>query len=400
MKTIPILCLAAAVAAFMSCVTTSTAEARIDSLDTGRPVSEKPIRADAVPADTTSQADIQTAHEMNTFLANGRAAAASGKYAEAIRNYLTALSLADRAGRSAEIAASARETRIELESIGTSLSLQPQAHWLDGDGVQIEGDCLTAGTERGLNPSVILTFTSGTGKYVIADAPVRFSFITGTGRIVETVTTDEYGQANSSILSFDSPSAKHVIRAVVEFSVPGFTYTFENTFRDFVYLPPARTATLLAAERSALGISTNPLVLDETFNALKGLEMKFSPYNAVLIESDFASLYDGDQELVARFGRETGSSYLFIVSVECNDVRQIEMNGKLYDLYASFATANFRIIRVSDRRIVYSLPIDRVRGQGANGPAAVENVFRVAREQLSAMLRTRIGEIERALGGV
>lgn len=393
MKTILLVCLAATVAVFTSCVTAGTADNRIDPFDSGRPTAEGRNRAESVDPDRTTL-------EAETFLANGRAAAASGKYAEAIRNYVTVLAFADGAGKNAEIAASGREARTELESIGAALSLQPQAQWLDEGGVQIEGDCLTAGTGQSLNPGVLLTLTAGIGTYVVADAPIRFTFRTGSGAIVGTVTTDAYGQANSTILSFDSPAEKHVIRAVVEFSVPGFTYTFENTFRDFVYLPPARTATLLVSEKSELGVSTNPLVLDEAFNAFEGLGLEFSPYNAALMENDFTALYGGDQDMIARFGRETGASYLFIVSIECHDVRQAAVHGRTYEIFASFATANFRIIRAGDRRILYSLPLDRIRGQGPSGPAAVEDVFRTAREELTAAIRSRIREIEHALGGV
>ena len=118
------------------------------------------------------------------------------------------------------------QTAAELERIGAALSLKPQSFWVDTNGLQVKGDSGNAGKDGGLNPGIVLTVQSDGAKYVVSDAPVSFSFIKGSGRLVDTVTTDEYGQANSSIIGFDDTAEEFVIRASVEYSVDGFTSGF------------------------------------------------------------------------------------------------------------------------------------------------------------------------------
>ena len=49
--------------------------------------------------------------------------------------------------------------------------------------------------------------------------------------------------------------------------------------KSFVYVPPARRATILVLERSPEGLSRPPTILDPVFNALKGTAFDLSHFD-------------------------------------------------------------------------------------------------------------------------
>ena len=112
---------------------------------------------------------------------------------------------------------------------------------------------------------------------------------------------------------------------------------------------------------------------------------------------DFDLLYNGSRELAGRIGNDTGVSYLFILMIDCYDVRQISMNGKAYDIFSSYATAGLRVVRVSDGRIVYSLAVEKVRGQGNDTESSVRDVFAKSRQELSSALKMKLSELGTAI---
>ncbi len=78
----------------------------------------------------------------------------------------------------------------------------------------------------------------------------------------------------------------------------------------------------------------------------------------------------GKSKALASLGVDAGSPYAAFVLVEVAPSRQMELNGKKYNIFTAAARLNFRLVR-SDGSIVYSLPIDEIKGQGGTQEAAV-----------------------------
>jgi hypothetical protein len=333
--------------------------------------------------------------EMTGYLAKAQDAADSNHLAEAIRSYVTVLALAEESP-SKEAEAKAKEAAAQLTQIGTRLSLEPSSEWVDPKGSQIAGDSRKLGKEGGLAPAVYLFENFGTGKSPVGDAPILFQFVTNTGSLVSFVTTDAYGKANTTVAKVEEPGKNAVIRAYPAFRARGKTYAFQSVFRDFAYLPPANVVKVLASESSESGPSDNPGTVDAVASVLKESGLEAAPFNAKLAPEAFRKAYGGDVKALASLGVNSSSPYAAFVLVEVAPPRQMEMNGKKYNIFTASTSINFRMVR-ADGSIVYSLPIDGVKGQGGNKEASVADAYKRARNAIGTELRKRLDDLKDSL---
>lgn len=333
--------------------------------------------------------------EMNSYLQKAQDAADSNHLAEAIRSYVTVLALADESP-SPESKAKADAAGVELARIGTRLTLEPSSEWMDAKGAQIAGSSRSLGKEGGLSPSVYLFESFGTGKSPVADAPILFQFVKNAGSLVAFVTTDAYGKANTTIAKLGEPGSDAVVRAFPVFKARGKSYAFQSVFRDFAYLPPANVVKILALESSELGASDNPRTVDAVAKALKQTGLQILPFNAKLATEDFRRAFAGETKALATFGVDAASPYAAFVLVEVAAARQMELNGKKYNIYTAAATLSFRLVR-SDGSIVYSLPLDGVKGQGGTKEATIADAYKRASEAIGPELQKRLDDLRAAL---
>ncbi len=335
------------------------------------------------------------AEEMDSYLSKAQDAADSNHLSEAIRSYVTVLAIADE-NPSPDAEAKADRASAELARIGTRLTLEPASDWVDASGTQIAGSSRSLGKEGGLSPGVYLFENIGFGKSPVADAPIYFQFIKNSGSLVAFVTTDAYGKANTTVAMLEEPGKDAVIRAFPVFKARGKSYAFQTAFRDFAYLPPANVVRVLALESSELGISDNPRTIDPAAAALQRAGLQVLPFNAKLAPDDFRKAFAGEAKALASLGVDSGSPYAALVLVEVAAARQIELDGKKYNIFTASASLLFRLVR-SDGSIVYSLPIDGLKGQGGTAEAAVDDAFKKAGEALGPELQKRQDDLTTAL---
>ena len=173
----------------------------------------------------------------------------------------------------------------------------------------------------------------------------------------------------------------------------GKSFAFHSVFRDFAYLPPANVVKVFALESSDLGLSENPRTIDAVASALKKAGLQVLPINAKLAAEDFRGAYSGEAEALASLGLDASTPYAAFVLVEVAQARQVELNGKKYNIFTASATLNFRLVR-SDGSIVFSLPIDGIKGQGATEEAAVADAYRRAGESVGAALQKKFDSLK------
>ena len=333
--------------------------------------------------------------EMSSYLTKAQDAADSNHLAEAIRSYVTVLALAEESP-SADAKSKADKASAELTRIGTRLTLEPAGEWVDSKGAQIAGSARSLGKEGGLSPAVYLFESFGTGKSPVADAPVYFQFMKNAGSLVAFVTTDAYGKANTTVAKVDEPGSDAVIRAFPVFKARGKSYAFQSVFRDFAYLPPANVVKVLALESSEFGVSDNPRSVDPVAKELKQTGLQILPYNAKLATESFRKAYAGEVKALSSLGIDAASPYAAFVLVEVAPAKQMELNGKKYNIFTAAATLNFRLVR-SDGTIVYSFSLDGVKGQGNSKETAVTDGYRRSGEAVGPELQKRLGELRTSL---
>jgi len=187
-----------------------------------------------------------------------------------------------------------------------------------------------------------------------------------------------------------------VIRAYPAFTVRGFTYTFRTVQRDFSYLPPSNVAKVVALERGPEGAAANPQVLDSVASLLKGAGLATSPLDGKLLGSGFDKAFGGDPAALRSLSAASGASYFAFVISEAGAPRQMEYGGKKYNIFSCECKTTLRIIR-DDGTIVFTLPLNAIKGQGGTPQASVADSFAKARETLAAELDKRITEIKKAV---
>lgn len=333
--------------------------------------------------------------EASTLMEKARAAIDSNHLAEAIGSYVSVIAIHEESPAPATRAL-ADAAASELARIGSRLSIEPGSEWVDAKGGQLAGASRGVGKDGSLSPSVYLYENFGAGKSPVADAPIYFEFARNSGSVVALVSTDAYGKANTTIARLDEPGKEALVRAYPLFRARGKAYAFKSVFRDFSYLPPANIARIIALESSEFGASDNPQIVDALSQGLRPLGLQFVPYNGKLAQDSFRRAFGGDRAALSSFGAVAEEPYAAFVLVEVSPVRQMELNGKKYNIFTAEVAATFRLVR-ADGTIVYALPLDRLKGQGGTPEAAAQDALRRAREALAPELERRLPAIKAAL---
>jgi hypothetical protein len=335
---------------------------------------------------------------MKEFFSSGTARIDEGNVMEGARQLVAVLAEAESLINPPRDAMDlARGAEAALTSLGAALAMDSGLEWVDQGKNQLSASALEAGSPTGLQPSVILSYNMGRGRTLVAGAPILFEFVKGGGVLTGFVSTNEYGQATCSIARLDSQTQESVIRAGVVFTIDGFSYRMQGVQRDFVYVPPARRATILALERLPRGTNQPPIILDPVYNALKGVAFDFSHYDGVLMGDAFMRVFSGDPKAIQALGMQKEVSYLVMVLNDCTAVNQVVLDGKTYNIFKSQTTATTRIIRVADGKILYSGAVQGVPGQGGDAAkAGLEGLRRAATEMADKLLKD-LAEINAAL---
>ena len=348
----------------------------------------------------SAREDEQLLGRLSEYLENGRDKIDQGSISEGISQLVAVLAEAEAAGRVTEgIAQVVDQAETQLGKIAAGLSLEPGMEWLDDEKNQITGSSLEVGGERSLNPSVIVTFNYGAGKVLVPAAPILFAFVQGSGLLTGYVAANDYGQANCAVASLDNPNQETIIRASLVYRVKGYEYAFHGVTRDFVFVPPARRATILVMEKAGDTMQQDPVILDSVYNTLKRIAFDFSQYNGILLGEDFMKVFGGDPQAIRRLGLEKEVSYLVMVLNDGYYVGQVELAGKKYNIFKSQTTATTRIIRVQDGKILYSGTVQGVPGQGGATDKAVLDGFRNAAQAMAEKLESEFQQIDKALAG-
>lgn len=337
---------------------------------------------------------------MGEFLENGMQKIDQGAISEGISQLVAVLAEKSKlSSTSPEIEEFAFQAETELAKLGAALEIEAGMEWLDDEKNQISASSLDGGTDKGLNPGVMLTLNLGGGKALVSGAPIFFEFIKGTGLLTSFVNTNDYGQATCTIARLEDNKQENIVRASLIYRIKGYSYTFKGLERDFVYLPPARKATILVMEKAGNRVAEDPVILDSVFNKLKEVAFDFSHYNGVLIGNDFMKVFGGEVQAIKKMGLEKEVSYLVMILNDGYYVKQVEMSGKKYNIFKSQTTATTRIIRVSDGTILYSGTVQGVGGQGGDNQKAVLDGFRRAADSMAEKIEEDIKEIMKALNG-
>ncbi len=352
------------------------------------------------PKQATATGDGELAGRLNEYLENGLAKIEQGAISEGINQLVTILAEAEEAGStSGDIRAIVDAAETELTKIAAGLEMEPGTEWMEANKNQISASSIDVGTENSLNPSVILTYNFGSGKALITGAPIYFEFVQGSGLLTNFVATNDYGQSNCAIARLDNPNGENIVRASLVYRVKGYSYPFQGITKDFVFVPPARKATILVMEKAGDRIQEDPVILDSVYNRLKEMAFDFSQYNGVLLGDAFMKVFGGDPSEIRRMGLEKEVSYLVMVLNDGYYVNQVELGGKKYNIFKSQTTATTRIIRVSDGKIMYSGTVQAVGGQGGSEEKAVLDGFRNAAQAMAEKLDADYPEIDSALAG-
>ena len=350
--------------------------------------------------ETAAKSDGELAQRLNEYLENGLAKVEQGTISEGINQLVTILAEAQSAGSSSgDIRAIVDTAETELTKIAAGLEMEAGTEWVDANKNQISASSIDVGTGNSLNPSVILTYNFGSGKALITGAPIYFEFVQGSGLLTNFVATNDYGQSNCAIARLDNPNSENIVRASLVYRAKGYSYPFQGITKDFVYVPPARKATILVMEKAGERIQDDPVILDSVYNRLKDMAFDFSQYNGVLLGDAFLKVFGGDPNEIRRMGLEKEVSYLVMVLNDGYYVNQVELGGKKYNIFKSQTTATTRIIRVSDGKIMYSGTVQAVGGQGGSEDKAILDGFRNAAQAMSEKLDTDYPEIDRVLAG-
>jgi len=350
--------------------------------------------------ESTALGDDVLAQRLNEFLENGLEKLDKGAISEGINQLVSVLAEADAAGSSSgDIRAIVNTAETELTKIAAGLEMEAGTEWVDANKNQISASAIDVGTEHSLNPSVILTYNFGAGKALVTGAPIYFEFVQGSGLLTNFVSTNDYGQANCAIARLENPNTETLIRASLIYRVKGYSYPFRGITKDFVFVPPARKATILVMEKAGDKIQDDPVILDSVYNRLKDTAFDFSQYNGVLLGDEFMKVFGGDPSSIKRMGLEKEVSYLVMVLNDGYYVNQVELGGKKYNIFKSQTSATTRIIRVSDGKIMYSATVQAVGGQGGSEDKAILDGFRKAAQAMAEKLETDYPEIDGVLAG-
>jgi hypothetical protein len=299
----------------------------------------------------------------------------------------------ERAEERGELVRSAEGT---LTAIASRLTLEPADDWLSAHD-QVAGKLRDLSSGSGLQPSVRLVINYDAGKAVVADAPIRFSFLEGKGELVSVADTDSYGRASTTVRSLSRVDRPIVIRAMLVVSSRGAIRPFPEVFRDFTYLPPNRTARLFALERpvGATEAAAGPSPLaDAVSRGLSSTGLEITPVSMDVDSAVFGAVSEG--KAPALTAALDGASYLIIALAEYDEPRQVVNRGRSFNIFSVASRARLRILR-SDGSVVASRPVLTSVGRGGTAEAAIQAALAASRSAMEEDLLGAAAEIGRSL---
>jgi hypothetical protein len=379
------------ITASLSCVSAKSRGSQddVNSNDVAQPSPLPVLDAKASPQPGSDE-------EALLFMDRARDAMDNNHLTEAIKAYITVLAISEQNSALKKAAEASKQAQTELTKIGTRLSIEPNEAWLESTGKQLGESTRNIGQSASLQPAVYLYENFGSGKAPIADAPIAFEFVENSGTMNGFVNTDSFGRANTTILKLTDPSKPATIRAQPVFKSRGYSYSFKNVFRDFNYLPPANTVLALSLSRSELGTIENSLSSDIMAPELKSIGLQVVPAAGSLQKDAFLAAFQGDGQAVLKLLAQAKASYLLLVFIDLDSVKQYEYQGKLYNMYSAYGKALLRLIR-SDGTIVYSIPIEKLKGDGGTKSKAVDAAIIQANDQLVKGLNANLSSVRGAL---
>lgn len=385
---------------FASCVSTPAAA----------PASTPAAAAQSAPAGSSASGPLKDAVQtMRELRDAARAAFDANHPVEALRHLVGLIAVDGEAApekdaaRASERAELIRKADAELTAIGARFTMEPTDEWMTGSK-QLAGNVRDLAKGTGLKPAVRLVINYDYGKAVVADAPVRFAFVDGVGEISVSGTTDSYGVASATVRGLARADKPVVIRAVLAVSNRGKTKVFNEVFRDFSYLPSSRSARVIALERvvaadkKVKSVSDHSPLVDSVSRGLSGSGLDLVPADGALDPAAFMSALNGDPAAVSKALSLGGSpaSFLAIAVADCDEPRQMVLQGKTYEIYTANVRASVRVLR-SDGSVVESRPMVAARGQGGTPDQAVQSAFRAARDGVEKDLASASASIKASL---
>lgn len=171
----------------------------------------------------------KTDAEVETLLSKAKNAIDSNHLSEGIKFYISAYAIANSKGNSTKL----NEISAILSDIGARLSIEPHESWLNPDGSQKNANIKDLAKGSGLMPAVYLYENYAYVKSPVPDAFIRFEFISNSGKLTESVTTDSKGLANTNISSIEDRKMDIIVRAYPVFTDGKYSYAYKTVLRDF-----------------------------------------------------------------------------------------------------------------------------------------------------------------------
>ncbi|MBU0934861.1 MAG: hypothetical protein KKI09_00055 [Spirochaetes bacterium] len=339
---------------------------------------------------STVKADPALLNEIEALRSQARQSIADNKISEGIKLYISAMLRARTSYP--EIFTN---LNMEIAAISARLSLEPHEDWLGPGGEQISASTREILSAKSIMPSVYLYENYGFGKAAIPDAAIRFEFIENNGTLVQTVTTDSFGMANTTISSIESSGRNAHIRAYPVFSNEGFSYAFKELYRDFVYLAPRTHILVAGMEKTPTGSGTAPRSMDAAAQSIRDLDFDVSVLGTTPEDRSFSLAMNGNKEAIAILNKDGEAGYIALLLLEIDAPTQLVVQGVSYNIFNTNGRMTLRIIR-TDGTVVYTLLKDKVRGQGGNTAAAIDDCRLKLQNEITNMIRDNNSVIREA----
>lgn len=339
------------------------------------------------PTDTP----VATSTDAAQVLGTAEDALRRGRVADAVELFVSVLIDAD--GTDA-----GRRARLRLEELAAGLRLEPSARWLDDQGNQVVGDARILGRDGALYPEVILTASLGGGRSVVADMPIRFRFTRGDGLLNRLVTTSDFGQANTAILSVEPGLAEYIVEAMPVVTVEGGEYAFTTVRREFVYRRAEAAVVLVGVHRSPDGVEAGPATADAAYRGIAEAGGAYYALDGSLSPERLEALLSSTQAQIRSVAEEAGAGFLLLLIVDISSIRQVELEGRAFEIFQAFGTGTIRLLRASDGELLYTADTTEIRGQGRNEAVALRDGQQRIREALAERLISDLPWIQGSLG--
>ncbi len=302
------------------------------------------------------------------YLVQADAAIKEGRVAEAARLWVRCLRLSAGKPQHAELEEIARSS---LTLLSSKLTLSPGASWLNSDGTQKTSS--SQALSSGFQPvRVQLLQNSGTGKQIVQDMPVSFDMLSGSARLNSPVLTNDSGEAESPVLGLSAPNGTAMVKAFIRISDEGFSYVLENVSMNFTYVQPGNGVALAVFVKTGTNLTRDVSLEAQLAPSLRSLGLSLVP---VSISGNLDTWYNGDSEVLSNLAERRALGKLVIVSFELEEPRQMEVNGRTFNIFTVSGSTHIRILSTSDGTLVYSWKSPSVRGQGGNAQTAVSDTL-------------------------